>query len=953
VIAQTQGHARSRLLFAALLTLFAGSPGFVVAQDDELVVRPGPPAHDGLELDSNGDGVPDGWYNLRDGKMAPGGPDGKTCIRFENRKPGRPSRISRAFGVDGRKTEAIVMGLWIRLPEAPRSGERVGDDPALIVDFLGDGLRTVGRGSMGPWTGKNVGARWSRVVKRIPVPPETLDVIFSVGLLGATGVLEIDDLTVDLIPRGGQPTTNLAPNGDFELGSPEPSGWVVEKGSRRAYPGDKSTAALELPESGSRALVPLALPVDKFGSLELTVQSKGTRLRGSGGAGAIFFFVDVDGRQIPGGDKPILTFSGTYDWRTDKTRVNVPEGARRAVLQFEKLDGQGTLKLDNVTVTAMPDPALGTWTPDHAGTDTKGWEPVEGSTGIDAGSALDASGLLDAPAGKHGFVKVDKGRLHFNDGSRARFFGVTLLPPTAFLEPDRADELADRLSRMGVNLVRLGDLDAAYGPGQSLIDDNRDDTLSMDTIALARLEHLIAALKKRGIYLAIELHSSRRFREGDGLGRLGVLPPGGGPAAAFDPEISKRVREMARALLDHMNPETGLALKNDPALAWVTIAGELSLFDLIDDPGQLNAGAIASLRERQKGVGASGRRGWQALESATWPSIARDLRGAGLRVPIAGVSHWRREPEFIATLTAPGLDLVDDRLYWAPSLAMDPDRRSFVLATDGGLAAMDGKRKDDHPYVIGQWCDQTNGAWAQAFEGAELLLAARTMATKDWDAMARRGIFLHPRVWGSASPGTGGVEDIYRIPEALNANPQVYDLWPHAATLALRRAKGERDPVAGPGLEVPDWDGRSGRVLMNTPHTQGVAGWPGGLAASCESIEVNVENTYASVVASSLDGTPISEAKRLLVTAVGRVEPTGMTFTDESRRELASPGTPPLLAEPIRGTVTWHRKKAVKAYALDANGKRAAEVKLETGSDGSRLRLDSRPGTRHWELIIE
>ncbi|WZO96561.1 hypothetical protein EP7_003559 [Isosphaeraceae bacterium EP7] len=950
MIAQTQGLARlMSQLRSVALALAACVPASVFAQEDDLIVRQGPPARDSLEVDSNGDGVPDGWYNLRDGAMAPGGINGKTCIRFENRKPGRPARISRAFGVDGRTTEAIVMGLWIRLPEAPRSGERVGDDPALIVDFLGDGLRTVGRGSMGPWTGKNVGAKWARVVKRIPVPPETLDVIFSVGLLGATGVLEMDDLTVELIPRGGQPTTNLVPNGDFELGSPEPSGWVVEKGARRSYPGDKSTAALELPEAGARALVPLALPVDQFGSLELSVRSKGTRLRGSGGVGAIFFFVDADGRPIPIGDRPILTFGGTYDWRTDKTRVNVPKGTRRAVLQFEKLDGQGTLKLDDVTVTAGPDPQAGTWTPDHAGTDTKGWEPVEGSSGIEPGSALDASALLDAPAGKHGFVKVDKGRLHFADGGRARFFGVTLLPPTAFLEAKQADDLADRLARMGVNLVRLGDLDAAYGPGQSLIDDNRDDTLSMDTVALARLDHLIAALKKRGIYLAIELHSSRRFREGDNLGRLGVLPPGGGPAAAFDPEIGKRIREFAKALVGHMNPETGLALKNDPAFAWLTIAGELSLFDLIDDPGQLNAGALASLREHLKGVGASGRRGWQALENATWPSIARDLRGAGVRVPIAGVSHWRREPEFLATLMAPGLDLVDDRLYWAPSLAMDPDRRSFVLSTEGGLAAMDGKRKDDHPYVIGQWCDQTNGAWAQAFEGAELLLAARTMAAKDWDAMARRGIFLHPKVWGSASPGTGGAEDIYRIPEALNANPQVYDLWPHAATLALRRPKGDQ-AVSG---TVPGWDAQSGRILIDTPHTQGVAGWPGGLSASCESIAVSVENTYASVVASSLGDAPIAEAKRLLVTAVGRVEPTGMTFADESRRDLASPGTPPLLAEPIRGSVTWNRKGAVKAYALDATGKRAAEVKLDAGSDGPRLRLDGNPGTRHWELIAD
>ena len=44
--------------------------------------------------------------------------------------------------------------------------------------------------------------------------------------------------------------------------------------------------------------------------------------------------------------------------------------------------------------------------------------------------------------------------------------------------------------------------------------------------------------------------------------------------------------------------------------------------------------------------------------------MADDLRKDKLRVPIAGVSHWRRENEFNHAQAAPGLDLIDDRLYW-------------------------------------------------------------------------------------------------------------------------------------------------------------------------------------------------------------------------------------------------------------------------------------------------
>ena len=152
--------------------------------------------------------------------------------------------------------------------------------------------------------------------------------------------------------------------------------------------------------------------------------------------------------------------------------------------------------------------------------------------------------------------------------------------------------------------MRLGDLDTAYGPNRSLFDDTRDDTKAFDPEALARLDHLIAALKARGIYVAIELLSKRRFRSEDGVAVPGLLPAGGGPAAQFDPTIGKLTLESARALLAHVNPETGLALRDDPVLAWVTLAGEVSLFNLIDSPDALPAPyakELQALAEKNQG----------------------------------------------------------------------------------------------------------------------------------------------------------------------------------------------------------------------------------------------------------------------------------------------------------------------------------------------------------------
>jgi hypothetical protein len=794
----------------------------------------------------------------------------------------------------------------------------------------------------------------------------------SIGLLGATGTLDIDGMTFDLVPIGGEPTQNLAVNPDFELGDPDPFGWITDN-ARRGFPGFRSESALELSRSGARILTGLSQPVDGLGALELTVAARGKGLRGSGGASMSVFFVDGDGRPLPGAEGGrVLVWGGTFDWREDRAIVPVPPGAARAVVQFDKADGLGTLWLDRLSVTASPNPEAGEWTPFHVADETDDWLHVTPSTGIEKGSALDFSFLLDGPAGKHGGVGVKNRRLGFARGGRARFHGVQLLPPTAFQDAARADALADRLARSGVNLVRLGELDSPLGPDRSLLDDTRDDTQAFDPGGLARLDHLIAALKARGIYVAIELLGTRRFRPDDGVADPGGLPPGGGPAAIFDPKIIRLTDATAKALLDHVNPETGVALKHEPALAWVTLAGEISMFNLADDPAALPADYQKPYRDlAAKSTAGVGRRFWQNLDAARWKSQAEMLRKDGLKAPVAGASHWRRDRELSEALAGPGLDLIDDRIYWAGPSWIAPRWRSMLWSADGGiLAEAAHKRRPDRPYVVGQFCDLTHGVWASPYEAADQVLAVASAADDDWDGLVRRGIFVYPEPWGAAAPGTAGGEDIFQIPEATNAQPQVFALWPHTASLLLRGQESggkERDRTRGRTRSdvigrtntrsrrhrVPGWDSDRGRLVVETPYTQGVVGWPGEETVALETLTFDIENPYAVVLASSVGPEPIATARRLLVTAVARITPTGFLWVDGWKRQTADPGRPPLLQEPVKGSVAWKRKGHVRAYALDNNGARTGEVRLIKGDDGVTLPLDGTRPVLHWELVAE
>ena len=934
---------------------------------DELIERIGPPPVDNLETDKNKDGVPDSWYNARDARlMAEGGAPGAGphFIRFECTQPGRPARLSRAFGVDGSKTEAIVLGFWIRENNI-QAGEREFDAPGLMIDFLGDELRQLSRGSLGPWT-HSVRERWTRVAKRFPVPRGTKDAIMSIGLMGATGTLDFDGLTVDLIPIGGQETTNLIVNGGFELGDPGPASWITEGDAHRVFDSNRSSTAVELTRANSRVLTGIALPVESFQDLDVSMAVRSAGLRGGGGARAVLFFVDEFGEPLPGpqGRNYFRSWSGNSPWKIEEARVSVPPGAVRAVLRFEKPDAIGSIRFDDVSVTASPNPAVGSWVPYHVADDTSTWLPVPPSPSIVARSALDVSFLVPAPAGERGFVTVKDGHLAFSKGGRARFFGASLIPPVAFLPPERAVPLADRLARSGVNLVRLAELDMPLGPNRSLFDDTRDDTKAFDSEALARLDHLIAAFKARGIYVALELLSKRRFRGDDGVAVPGLLPAGGGPAAQFDPTIGKLTLQSAKALLAHVNPETGLALRDDPVLAWVTLAGEVSLFDQIDSPDALPSSYAKDLTAlAEKATGGPGRRFWESVESAHSKQFADALRKDGVRVPIAGVAHWRREPEFNAAQAATGLDLIDDRLFWKFSAWVSPEKRSLLWCSpDFSLGTVTAiKRRSDRPYVLGPWCNQTQEAWSYTYESADLMMGVYTGLTADWDAVIRRGIFIFPLTWGEGPAGTVGGEDIFRIVEVINGSPHIYGLWPHAASIFLRgnqtRIADAPSRAAGKTKyrSASRWDHARGRLLLDTPYTQGIAGWIGGETASFTHLDFATENPFAVLLATSVGDEPIATSKRLLVSAIARIEPTGFRWVDSWKREVADPGRPPFLQEPVSARVVWRRKGKVRAFVLDNSGARAAEARLETlaGREGVSLLIDRRTAAFHCELVAE
>ena len=193
-----------------------------------------------------------------------------------------------------------------------------------------------------------------------------------------------------------------------------------------------------------------------------------------------------------------------------------------------------------------------------------------------ADNASSVAHFLDAPAGKHGFVRVAGGDF-VTDKGPIRFNGTNITGPANFPEHDVADRLAARFARLGINCVRLHFMDTWYknfmdSPRQGILDDDTKTQRKLSPQQLDKLDYMIAAFKKRGIYVNMNLHVGRTLDERDGL-------PGGSPWAnktvgQFMPRMVELQKEYARDLLTHVNRYTGNAYTDEPAVAMIEISNE-------------------------------------------------------------------------------------------------------------------------------------------------------------------------------------------------------------------------------------------------------------------------------------------------------------------------------------------------------------------------------------------
>ena len=207
------------------------------------------------------------------------------------------------------------------------------------------------------------------------------------------------------------------------------------------------------------------------------------------------------------------------------------------------------------------------------------WKPFTYDRDIEAGSVMDFSFLQEAPAGKHGFIKVVGDHFEFEgeSGKKVRFYGANTCFTTNFLDKEWAERLADRIAMMGYNAVRFHHFD------NGLVLKKDKCTTALDPAQFDKLEYLFACLKKRGVYITIDLYISRALAKGE-IPELPDFVADYGSGYAFKGLVftldsaMRNWEEFSKNLLTHVNPYTGLAWKDDPALITISLVNEDTIF---------------------------------------------------------------------------------------------------------------------------------------------------------------------------------------------------------------------------------------------------------------------------------------------------------------------------------------------------------------------------------------
>ena len=327
---------------------------------------------------------------------------------------------------------------------------------------------------------------------------------------------------------------------------------------------------------------------------------------------------------------------------------------------------------------------------------------------------------------------------------------------------------------------------------------------------------------------------------------------------------------------------------------------------------------------------------------------------------VASNDHGHSSSSYPMLLSHSRMDLVDGHVYWEhpgsremnTPMVNDPLHSTIVQLSRTAIA---GK-----PYTV----SETNHPFPNDYASEGIPIIAAYGSLQDWDGIVMYtfepklaadwklyigdpfDISLDPVrmtematgalmfLRGDVRPGRETVVRSYSREQVLEsrrlpASEQPYFTPGFPLSLPLRHAVRigslEGEPTAafadeGTISDTKELAWRTGLVTVETDRTQALIGFV--KSQGLRNFSADITTNFAALVLSSMDGKPLSQSGKMLLTAGSRVANTGMKWND-ARTRVAAQGESPSLIEPVSGTIVFRsleEAKAVTVRALDGSG---------------------------------
>ena len=598
----------------------------------------------------------------------------------------------------------------------------------------------------------------------------------------------------------------------------------------------------------------------------------------------------------------------------------------------------------SVTISSADGLSLGRTEP-RVISEGEGWVKLDYRKDVRPGSALDfsAQGLQDAPAGRHGWLKAKDGHFEFEGlpGKAQRFYGVNLCFAANYLPHDDADMVVTRLVRCGYNAVRVHHHDGMWAESA----ENRE-----------KLDYLIAKCIEKGIYVTTDLYVSRPVKWRDiGVDRDGEMNKQlyKTYVGIYEPAFSNWCA-FARAFLEHVNPHTGRAYKDEPGMPLISLVNEGRL--AMDWSVKMKDEKVLSEWRSFGGTwdvpmpwgkaGESGPTFDESVNAKIWAKCSGYVRSLGAKALLTNDNNGREHGE--GEGLTPRYDYVDSHYYVDhPEFLDEKWRLPFRCANRNPIRANQPQmfhrgwsKGASKPYTITEW----NFCGPGQYRGMGGILTGALAAEQEWDGLWRFA-YSHSN---------------QNLRDSPVSSPGCFDCVTDPIVAASDRASVclyLRGDAADDSLKT---DSENGSMTLVSSRTCGAFTEGGTIDAGPLSFSVCTNADVRRAVpttlwVSTLDGNEIRKSSRMLLTHLTDVQGGGAKFADESRTILLKWGRG-CLAEVGAADVALRLDgpRQCQVWALATDGERRFEVPCRVEGGALRFTVSTRGadgmGVMHYEM---